>query len=1002
MRARLLVGLFFIVGIISFGIPAHAAVVDSQLDDSAQAIQPPLTDYYTGIYTHLLVPNYLAVGYVPPHDLSFSGVRFRINTSGGGNYHCPEGALMQYSGTSSPATWDSGVNYAGIIPVSTTTPDTDGNCDYITTDHWGNIAPISVSPFSYYVFFMAVPTSGIDNWVSMSGKQFASSTPVSLLGYRPATDNRYVWGTSGLDAPYFEFFDTAPPPVTPPTPPDPCVATNTCASNVMFLPGIEGSRLYEDMPCVSGVCETKLWEPSGDTLALRLSHNADGTSANTDIYEKKNGIIDNAYIPVKGNIYKSFIEQMNGLVTAKTIKEWEAIPYDWRLSPEQILTSGAQIAPDKISYLVATSSPYIIQELKRLASSSKTGKVTIIAHSNGGLVTKALIEKLGPEATNLVDKIIFVAVPQAGTPLAIGALLHGYGQGLPVALFPYALSDSAARTLSANMPMTYNLLPSAAYFTQVDTPVVTFTNESFLAPFRSRYGDVIHSRERLHTFLVDPWRLASSTTEGLNYPSVGNEPLLNQAETLHTDLDAWTPPSGITLYEIAGWGEKTLAGIDYYQGVTISCDQIMGVIYRCTRTPKIDYHPRIVLDGDGTVVTPSALWTPGANRYWVDLGKYNNQHTLSAPFGRQHGDILEVGELRTFLQNIITNNDANLPQYISTSTPMNPNQDTELHFTLHSPLTLNLYDDQGRHTGVSTTTGELEENIPGSRYMKFGEVQFISAPSSIHTQLIMNGFATGSFTLDAEETNGGTVVASTTFAGIPSAATAVVKMDVPSGGLANMGVLTVDESGNGHSDIILQPKAGNTVLLDITPPEIQVTFSTTTKSIMFVGSDDSGTTTMTTSTIYSTFKKNQKEKERENHGIATTTVTARDDAGNTTVLTYTKPSSDSDERRKNIALTSVSYNGIKSDLSKTSLRYEWDTDKKGRYTMFSAQLKTASSTVEAQYQSKKNLTVITTLSRRSGDNEDDDETDSHAIQNKFPGLVIPRMQTENGSVRIIY
>lgn len=781
-------------------------------------------------------------------------------------------------------------------------------------------------------------------------------------------------------------------------PADPCVATNTCASNVMFLPGIEGSRLYEDMPCASGVCETKLWEPSGDTLALRLAHNADGTSANADIYEKKNGVIDNAYFPVKGNIYKSFIEQMNGLVTAKTIKEWEAIPYDWRLTPEQILTSGAQIAPDKISYLVATSSPFIIQELRRLASSSKTGKVTIIAHSNGGLVTKALIEKLGPEATNLVDKIIFVAVPQAGTPLAIGALLHGYGQGLPVALFPYALSDGAARTLATNMPMTYNLLPSATYFTQVDTPVVTFTNQPFLAPFRDRYGDSIHSRERLHTFLVDPWRLASSTTEGLNYPSVGNESLLTQAEMLHTDLDAWTPPSGITLYEIAGWGEKTLAGIDYYQGVTINCDQILSVIYRCTRTPKIDYHPRIVLDGDGTVVTPSALWTPGANRYWVDLRDYNGFFGMT-----NHGNILEIQELRTFIQNLLTNNaSTTLPQYISTSTPMNPNQDTELHFTLHSPLTLNLYDDHGRHTGVSTTTGELEENIPGSRYMKFGEVQFISAPSSIHTQLIMNGFAAGSFTLDAEETNGNTVVASTTFAGIPSAATAVVKMDVPSGGLANMGVLTVDESGNGHSDIILQPKAGNTVLLDITPPEIQIAFSTTTKAIAFIGIDDSGTTTMTTPTIYPTFKKIQKEKERENHGIAITTVTARDDTGNTTILTYSKPSSDSDDSRDNIILTSVSYNGIKSDLSKTSLRYEWDMNKKGRYTMFVAQLKTASSTVEAQYQSKKNLTVITTLPRRSGDNGDDDETGSHAIQSKLPGLVIPRMQTENGSVKIIY
>ena len=141
--------------------------------------------------------------------------------------------------------------------------------------------------------------------------------------------------------------------------------------------------------------------------------------------------------------------------------------------------------------------------------------------------------------------------------------------------------------------------------------------------------------------------------------------------------------------------------------------------------------------------------------------------------------------MRTFIKNLLTNNDnASLPQYVSTSTPVNlhPNPNTELHFTLHSPLTLNLYDDQGRHTGISTTTGELEEDIPESRYMRFGEVQFISVPTSLNTRLVMNGYAEGSFTLDAEEVQGEVVVASTTFAGIPSTSSAIAVMDIPSGG----------------------------------------------------------------------------------------------------------------------------------------------------------------------------------------------------------------------------
>ena len=794
-----------------------------------------------------------------------------------------------------------------------------------------------------------------------------------------------------------------PPPPSPPAPPDPC-ANGGCVSNVLFLPGIEASRLHEDLPCANGVCETKLWEPGGDALASRLAHDTTGASVNADIYVKKSGVIDNAYIPIKGNIYKSFIEQMNALVTAGTINEWEAVPYDWRLTPDQILANGAEISPGKISYLTATSSPYIIQELKRLAAVSKTHKVTIIAHSNGGLVTKALTEKLGSDAATYIDKIVFVAVPQAGTPQAIGALLHGYAQGLPSSFISYGLSSSAARTLATNMPMTYNLIPSATYFTHVDDPIVTFTDQPILASFRARYGSLIHSQELLHTFLTDPWRLASSTTEGLNYPSVGNEPLLVAAETLHTMLDAWAPPAGIALYEIAGWGEKTLAGIDYYQGIAMHCDSVVSILSGCTKTAKIDYRPRLVLDGDGTVVTPSALWTPGAKRYWVDLKTYAKDNRFTAPLGRQHADILEVGELRAFLQNIITNNaGTNLPQYISTSTPTNQNSATELHFTLHSPLALNLYDDQGRHTGISTTTGELEENIPDSQYLKFGEVQFISAPTSLHTRLIMNGYAEGSFTLDAEEVSGETVVASTTFAGIPSSASATATMDMPAGGLANAGALVVDENSDGHLDITLQPKEGSTVVLDTVPPEIQVTFSTTTKSIAYIGTDDSGTAAITATTTYSALKKIQKEKEKEKdfHGVATTAVTARDEAGNTTVLTYVNSPADA-ERRDAATVTSIGYNGVAVKLGATAFQYKWNTNKKGEYTMFAAYLKTASSTIEAHYQPKKNVTLIMTKSQELDDREDDDSAEARAVRVKLPGLVIPGLQTEKGSVKIVY
>ena len=109
----------------------------------------------------------------------------------------------------------------------------------------------------------------------------------------------------------------------------------------------------------------------------------------------------------KGNIYKSFISSMDKMKSDEIINDWKAISYDWRLSLEDLLNSGKEYSGNKIFYageLGSTSDPYIISELRRLASSSATGEVVIIAHSNGGLLTKALTNKLGNDASNSSTK----------------------------------------------------------------------------------------------------------------------------------------------------------------------------------------------------------------------------------------------------------------------------------------------------------------------------------------------------------------------------------------------------------------------------------------------------------------------------------------------------------------------------------------------------------------------------------------------------------------------
>ncbi|MFA5652072.1 MAG: right-handed parallel beta-helix repeat-containing protein [Candidatus Paceibacterota bacterium] len=587
-----------------------------------------------------------------------------------------------------------------------------------------------------------------------------------------------------------------------------------CCSNVMFLPGLEASRLYyidEDGK------EKRIWEPEliHNNSLLYLDEN--GNSKTPGVYTKD--VIDNAYVPLKGNIYTSFISSMNGIKNDGLIKDWSAVPYDWRMSVEDLLESGFKNQNGEIYYdknQSTSADPYILSELYRLASSSDTGKVTIIAHSNGGLVTKILTNKLGDEASKLIDQIIFVAVPQVGTPQAIGSLLHGFDEGLPVKFAPIFFSATEARKLGINMSSAYGLIPSSQYFDYISGPVITFDDSDLLKNWREKYGSVINSGTGLYDFISDQTREILATKSDLVSLPILNKKLYDSEKNIHDiKLDNLVLPENIQLTEIAGWGAETLSGIEYYQGISITCENpnVYSTCSENSKTPVLEYNPILTFDGDGTVVVPSALWTVSSTnvkKYWVDLERYGNSY-FNMTLNRKHADILEISELNNFIQNLIVQSTNPLPKYISTSTPINSELGPRLQFTLHSPLSLDMYDEQGNHTGFSTTTNEIEENIPGSNYLTFGEVKYISVPASSTMYLSMNGYSSGSFTLNIEEVQGSLVTASTTFAGIPSSTSTIATISIPDGNIASTSQLYVDIDGDGSTEINLLPKLGEIV-----------------------------------------------------------------------------------------------------------------------------------------------------------------------------------------------
>ena len=587
--------------------------------------------------------------------------------------------------------------------------------------------------------------------------------------------------------------------------PPPC--STDCFSNVLFLPGLMGSRLYEQKNSI----EKELWVSRDDPDHADLSLNEDGKSIN-EIYTKddtqkldgdgdETGIIDDVY---SANIYQSFISDLKKWKDdEKIIEDYAFIPYDWRLSLQDIITNGAT-DNDNLSYdrIQDFSESFILKKLEELQTSSRTGKVTIIAHSNGGLVAKALMQKLKDTNNPLygkIDKIIFVAVPQVGTPDATVALLHGTELG-----HGFIMDKDRSRQLAENMSTVYNLLPSAGYFTTVDPAfavdkIASFQDIPFFGPQISRYGVYVSNETELKNYVLGTDGRVKPTFSDTIHPNIGNSTLYVQAENVHQILDSWQPSPNTKVIQVAGWGEETIAGLDY--------TSIKDV------TEHISYKPRFVVDGDGTVVVPSALWMSNTNqnveRWWVNLDAFNGNDV----FREQHRNILEIPNLRNFIKSKINESTFNDTDNIVLDSNSNlQSNKTRLHFTLHSPLTLGV-EMGGKYTGQDPVTGEIREEIPSVTYRQIGEVKFISAPNDIGYTVKLQGYAQGYFSLDMDKQEGNNITEFTSFEGIPSSTSTEVTMDVvPNQSISNT-VLKVNTDGNETIDFDLPAKLNGVVTM---------------------------------------------------------------------------------------------------------------------------------------------------------------------------------------------
>ncbi len=538
-----------------------------------------------------------------------------------------------------------------------------------------------------------------------------------------------------------------------------------CFSNVLFIPGLEASRLYEKKTVLGIEVEDQLWEPNFPGEVNKLYLNENGSSLNENIYTKDIIRTGSLFGFFQLDIYKSFEDSMGSLVLENKINDWESFPYDWRQDVQDIVDNGTMYKDGQVVSIIDT--------LQSLVDSSKNGKVTIISHSNGGLIAKALVKKIGEmkqsgqsDLIDHIDRVILVASPQLGTPSALSGVLHGYKQSIPAGL----MTEIQARNLAKNMPSAYGLLPSKKYFDQLGVGYVGIFSSTSPGIYKNIYSSEINNYEEQNNFILGVEGRSEPKETDLINPIKGNELLLEKAENLHDLIDQNVFPDSIKVIDIAGWGKETISGITYTDS---------------------DIQPIYTIRGDKTVVVPSALYGQGT-KYWLDL----SQSKL------QHNNILEDSQLLDFIVSTLTQK----PPVFSLVTDSEPLQvGDRLHLSVHSPVSIGVHDEYGNFTGkVCDDSGlcNVIEDIPGSTYFEFGEGKYLNLGNGNIQKIELHGTGVGTFTFDLDIVHADKTTTDFSFIDIPVTNLSKAEVVLDQNNIPN---IKLDVSGDGVNDFDIEP-----------------------------------------------------------------------------------------------------------------------------------------------------------------------------------------------------
>jgi pimeloyl-ACP methyl ester carboxylesterase len=554
----------------------------------------------------------------------------------------------------------------------------------------------------------------------------------------------------------------------------------TGASSVLFLPGIQASRLYSDGAAGT---ENQLWEPNVNSDVEQLGMTVSGGSIN-NIYTRD--VVDelNVLPLFQSNIYKGFLRRLKGLVDDDVIQAYLPFAYDWRYSVEDVVLNGTRYQNEVMSVVAA---------VEELAENSFTGKVTMIGHSNGGLLAKVLIGELERQGkSDLVDKVVFIGTPHLGTPKAIATVLHGYDQQK---LGGAIIDDSTARAVINNMPGVYGLLPSQRYLELADSSIISVLEGPATSPMYNAFGGEVEGVDEYRNILIG---LEGRTNDywDISNPYKANPYMLQSALDMHAELDYWEAPEGMAVFNLAGVGLPTISKVEY-RNVTERINCLLPIFggMICDTVNILRPYAHFTQYGDETVTSLSSETVVGET-YYFDFVKYD-EDTISL-FNPEHADFTEVEKVQDYIKEIIVDGNPSSSTYISETSP---NFSREYEVTsIDSPVRIVKEDSSGNRTGVVINEGvaEIVTEIPGSEYIEFGGTKYVIIPKDEDTATYLYGEALGSYTLTTATLAGDEQVIETQLVNATTTPTMTAQYEFTGGVYST---IQTDYDGDGNTDL---------------------------------------------------------------------------------------------------------------------------------------------------------------------------------------------------------